>query len=722
MRSMFLLLFGLLVACGDDIPKKNVDQNNLQDIGPDAEEDLGDGGNDEDTAPDSAPECALVDCIENSQCVVADGLAFCECLPGFETQDTLCVPVNAPPMFTNLPGEEVGQQGQPNSFVLTASDPNQGDTLTFGLLESTCGFDIQVAPETGAVSWVCPASAVTCSATMQVRDDSGLSDEGVLTVRCVQDVPVSITNLPTTQNTLWRRSGSFQVTATGPQPLTFSRTSSDCGFQVNVSSSGQITYTCGNGVGACNTVVTASNGQGSDSGTFTVNCTNTTPSVSNVAISPTQPTSPGQPLTCNYTFSDADGDTDNSSVSWLVNGVVSGSSSPFSNYGEGDQVTCRVTPNDGLTNGPAVTSSLVTGPLRLIVGIGGSHMCARTAAGGVRCWGDNLYAKVGGANQASGDPPYTPITPTGMGSGVTHLAVGSVGTCAIQNGAAKCWGGGNWGVQGPTQTGSNPTPITVLASGVTELKMGSMHVCGLHNGALKCWGGNGYGQAGNTTGNNTTFGQNSTPTTVSGMASGVTRFSAGQVHTCAVQSGALKCWGNNQDGQLGVDTNIGSNIANPTPTQVPGLTSGVTEVYTGDRFTCALHNSVLKCWGANTYQQLGYATAESRVSTPTAVTSLTGSYSALVAGGEGVCFIQSNEMKCWGSNVFGEHNRLSPVSTLTPVSVYGPTVTAIDIGSSNGCAVRAGELYCWGSNFYGQMGTGVASPANSRFSATLINL
>ena len=42
------------------------------------------------------------------------------------------------------------------------------------------------------------------------------------------------------------------------------------------------------------------------------------------------------------------------------------------------------------------------------------------------------------------------------------------------------------------------------------------------------------------------------PVDVSTLGSGVTAISAGSVHTCAIHSGAAKCWGFGGDGRLGV--------------------------------------------------------------------------------------------------------------------------------------------------------------------------
>jgi LPXTG-motif cell wall-anchored protein len=104
------------------------------------------------------------------------------------------------------------------------------------------------------------------------------------------------------------------------------------------------------------------------------------------------------------------------------------------------------------------------------------------------------------------------------------------------------------------------------------------------------------------------------------LGSGVTAtaISTGNSHTCALlSSGAVKCWGYNDNGQLGLgDTNKRGDGPGEMGAALPVVDLGsgvtVTAISTGDEHTCALSSGAVKCWGANGYGQLGLGDTNKR--------------------------------------------------------------------------------------------------------------
>jgi uncharacterized protein YkwD len=91
-----------------------------------------------------------------------------------------------------------------------------------------------------------------------------------------------------------------------------------------------------------------------------VTVVNSAPSISGLAIDPPSPLVEDT-LMCDYTaFVDGDGDPDQSTLSWTINSVAAGTGPSLgSGFEEGDQVTCKVVPFDGIEEGEAVSVTVV---------------------------------------------------------------------------------------------------------------------------------------------------------------------------------------------------------------------------------------------------------------------------------------------------------------------------------------------------------------------------
>lgn len=306
--------------------------------------------------------------------------------------------------------------------------------------------------------------------------------------------------------------------------------------------------------------------------------------------------------------------------------------------------------------------------------------------------------------------------------GITAVTTGGQHTCALTvSGGVECWGANSYGQlgNGTTIDRSIPAVVVGLGSEMTAITAGWGHTCALTvGGGAKCWGLNGAGQLGD----GTTTSIRTTPVDVTGLNSKIVAITAGMNHTCGLTAGGgVKCWGDNTWGQLGDGTTTNHSM----PIDVVGLGSGVIAIAVGGYHTCALTtDDGVKCWGQNYYGQLGNGTMIDRNIVPVAVIELEDSITAITAGAEHTCALMtSNGIKCWGRNRYGQLGDGTTTNRSTPVSVIGLGSEVIGITASGDptcgdeghhtCALMSGGgIKCWGGNGYGQLGDGTTIGSN----------
>jgi alpha-tubulin suppressor-like RCC1 family protein len=348
------------------------------------------------------------------------------------------------------------------------------------------------------------------------------------------------------------------------------------------------------------------------------------------------------------------------------------------------------------------------------------HSCALTNAGGVKCWGRNNNGQLGNGTNTNSNVPVAVVDGSGLLSGVIAITAGGFHTCALTSaGGVKCWGAGFGGELGNGVAGDSNVPTDVidrsasppLLRGVTAIAAGGYHTCVLKSGGeVECWGDNMHGALGEDP---TIATRELEPVIVSGLPNNVSAIAAGVFHTCAITSaGAARCWGENTDGQLG----NGSRTESHTPVPVTGFeTGGAIAIAAGDGHSCALSTAGgVKCWGDNESGEIGDGsdpiTVPRRLTPVDVVGFESGGASAIAAGSFDSCAVTTaGALKCWGDGGFGQLGNDDFTASNVPVSVIGfesGGATAIATNYHTCAIPSAGGVKCWGLGDRGELGNG----------------
>ena len=300
---------------------------------------------------------------------------------------------------------------------------------------------------------------------------------------------------------------------------------------------------------------------------------------------------------------------------------------------------------------------------------GQDFTCARRQNGQVACWGRNDTGQLGNGHDPSSN---VPITPSGLAQ-IIDVATGAHHACALTSQAhIKCWGASSRGQLGQIKELQRaPTPIKGLRNPV-ELSASHDRTCArARDGTIACWGGDAE------PGNNS-------PRKDLKESTGLSALATGWRHNCAILRGSVRCWGDNDKGQLGNGVGARELGPRPTPVAVKGLVDAQ-QVALGRKHSCARRmNGAVVCWGDSSAGQLG-AGVSGFWTTRVPVSGITTAIE-LRANDDLTCAVlRTGDVRCWGQadHFNGSQPAARPVAIPTSGSVRG-----ISLGPRHGCALR----------------------------------
>lgn len=236
----------------------------------------------------------------------------------------------------------------------------------------------------------------------------------------------------------------------------------------------------------------------------------------------------------------------------------------------------------------------------LSVSSGAYHSCGVMTTGSILCWGGNYSKQI---SNFSGGFAETPYQIPGITTSVIVEVGGYFNISMNSSGSMIGWGQNNKGQLAITATETITMPTPIMLSNIDVVSGGGYHACAIDtNSDSACWGKNDSGQLGN----GLTSDFSDMPVELD-LPSGVTITAieaGGESHTCALTDDfRIMCWGDNEHGQLGdgyTDDRLSPTFIN----QEMGLQ--FISVAPASLSTCALDSSGHAwCWGDNQFGQLG---------------------------------------------------------------------------------------------------------------------
>ena len=265
--------------------------------------------------------------------------------------------------------------------------------------------------------------------------------------------------------------------------------------------------------------------------------------------------------------------------------------------------------------------------------------------------------------------------------------------------------------------GADPLILTQTQPlrGVVQLALGAQHSCARRgDGSVVCWGDGSEGQRGDGQ-----RGSSGTPSKVRRFAKLVS-IESGAVHSCAVTTSEVWCWGSNRVYELGVGdatnpkaTLSGLDRDRPTRTRRFGK---VAAIALGDVSYAIAASGAVTCVGHSNF--CGWEIATGKVPNLPPITS------AAVGDGHACGVSRAGEVYCWGRTDWGQGGSGLDHTDQGPMKVEGlHDIVEIAAGGAHTCArSKTGTVYCWGLNDKGQLGDGTTTQRNRPVQLQLTNV
>ncbi len=239
----------------------------------------------------------------------------------------------------------------------------------------------------------------------------------------------------------------------------------------------------------------------------------------------------------------------------------------------------------------------------------------------------------------------------------------------------------------PVVCDSGPCAVSLVTSSSGDSSRLDEGFCTLmKDGTVVCWGSNVSGQLGR--GEDAGNADSAVPARVVGLSKIVSLH-----HTCAVdEDGAAFCWGTGPFGENG--TAITTERA---PLQLP--IPPASHVDATRTTACAVTGATVRCWGANEDGQVGpFSTTPRKVMhEPTIVPlSVAGTIRDIAMGRATLVLHDDGTIESWGANPpLGRSSPLFPDPYPQRLAFTG--ITSLDLIYDNACVTAGGIGYCWGS-------------------------